>query len=506
MSESPSEPASRAHPRSSLLARLGALAAGLAVAAALLVVARPWISAIDGAEIDRISSYASAWKGALLPGSDGVPFVLAPSVTRGNLLVTNALGLRSPELPPRKTLPRILVLGDSVAFGWGVLEGECFAARLGASLLGRADVVNAGIMGYQIQDQAAQLARLAPLVEADLVISTFVRNDLDDSHVFGPGGAIGFPSLDDLGSGFFAGGSNAQRLASNAGLSGPVLRRYLRQHAGDTEHPLRSIGPFARARWARNRSGLGRMRDLALEHGGRFVSFSYHAPPLGLVRACRELGVPLFDAGPLLDLRRPDLHLAGDAHPNARAHALLADRLLQVIASTGIVEPPLVEPAAPHVLAAEEERALEEADVAHALLSLEPRILFRDGADGENLDQVLGGFEDPGGLLGARAVVLLASGRRIAALRIVASGSLRKFETTRVLEARLAGSDHVIPVPVSRSGADVRIPLDAACWEPLGRSGAVLVQLDLRDPMVSAGRDRLRASLASVRVERIELE
>lgn len=64
--------------------------------------------------------------------------------------------------------PRVLVIGDSVAVGWGVSAPDSFPARL-ATVLG-VEVVNAGIPGLQPPDVAERATRLAAQLRPDLVI------------------------------------------------------------------------------------------------------------------------------------------------------------------------------------------------------------------------------------------------------------------------------------------------------------------------------------------------
>jgi lysophospholipase L1-like esterase len=81
---------------------------------------------------------------------------------------------------------RILVTGDSFAFGWGVREGESFPRRLEAMLRERfpgrrIEVVNAGIPGYSLYQQRAMLERMVGGLRVDAVVSTFsLSNDMVD--------------------------------------------------------------------------------------------------------------------------------------------------------------------------------------------------------------------------------------------------------------------------------------------------------------------------------------
>jgi lysophospholipase L1-like esterase len=97
---------------------------------------------------------------------------------------TNSLGLRSPEIDAAdSTATRILVTGDSFAFGWGVRESESFPRRLEEMLRERLpgrriDVVNAAVPGYSVWQQRAMVERLAEEMRPDAVVCTFsLSND-----------------------------------------------------------------------------------------------------------------------------------------------------------------------------------------------------------------------------------------------------------------------------------------------------------------------------------------
>ena len=104
---------------------------------------------------------------------------------------TNAFGLRNRGIDVTdSTSMRILVLGDSYAFGWGVQENQTYARQLEEMARKRyphtpIEVVNAGIPGYSIYQQRAMLESLVHKMKIDIVVSSLsLANDaVDEARV-----------------------------------------------------------------------------------------------------------------------------------------------------------------------------------------------------------------------------------------------------------------------------------------------------------------------------------
>ncbi|MDG1436019.1 MAG: GDSL-type esterase/lipase family protein [Saprospiraceae bacterium] len=105
-----------------------------------------------------------------------------------NVIVkTNSNGFRDKEYPTKKTnkTKRIIGLGDSIMFGWGVDEEECYLSRLENMLnQNRNDstnyeVINTGVPGYNTAMEVAVLKNKIDLSQVDLVIINFIENDFD---------------------------------------------------------------------------------------------------------------------------------------------------------------------------------------------------------------------------------------------------------------------------------------------------------------------------------------
>jgi hypothetical protein len=136
--------------------------------------------------------------------SDYLPFTLPPNMHQrftdqaGDSydVATNAFGYRGTapaRIEPQPGVVRVLVLGDSFAFGLGVSGDETFPARLGGELhesAAPADVVNAGYHdGYSPDAYYAYLRREGvQLRPAIVVVTLYAANDIEDiaDNVPGP--------------------------------------------------------------------------------------------------------------------------------------------------------------------------------------------------------------------------------------------------------------------------------------------------------------------------------
>jgi lysophospholipase L1-like esterase len=97
----------------------------------------------------------------------------------------NALGLRDDELaiPKPAGTVRILAIGDSVTFGYGVRLEETWLKALQARLNARAtgtryEVVNAGLEGTDVDYYYTFIRDVAPRLEPDLVLVGITMNDI----------------------------------------------------------------------------------------------------------------------------------------------------------------------------------------------------------------------------------------------------------------------------------------------------------------------------------------
>ncbi|PWB74841.1 MAG: hypothetical protein C3F15_07315 [Holophagae bacterium] len=165
-----------------------------AVSALTLVVAELAVRVIrDPRPIERqeqreiFPTYYPLAEGGLFTrdGDERLRYRLTPGFDMeldGRRYRVSSLGLRGGELSPQRPAggQRVVVLGDSFAFGLGVDEDETFAAQLEALLRRdgrRVEVANLGVPGYHTGQELAWLERAGFALDPDLVVLLYYGND-----------------------------------------------------------------------------------------------------------------------------------------------------------------------------------------------------------------------------------------------------------------------------------------------------------------------------------------
>jgi lysophospholipase L1-like esterase len=114
----------------------------------------------------------------------------------------NSLGMREEEVrvDGSEGGRRILVLGDSIVFGWGLDEAETFSVQLEQELRARgrpARVLNGGTAGYNTLSELATLEALAPTLDPELIILGVSLNDFTVTPRLNPQGYLSTSESDD---------------------------------------------------------------------------------------------------------------------------------------------------------------------------------------------------------------------------------------------------------------------------------------------------------------------
>ena len=259
-----------------------------------------------------------------------------------NRVALDSHGLRGGELPLAKPSGerRILALGDSVTFGWGVSQGETFADVLEQTLAShpgtRWRVLNAGVNGYNTR-QAVDYFELAGQAFApDIVVLTWVDNDVDDA--FRPNLATWrrYPTWpDNLPEAL----SRLRQLSYTFQLSKLLLTAQAAEkarHAPGSALASVTLHPG----WVAARSALARLRDACRAQGVRLLFAVASGAEPRLLEAVRSLGIETvtlqgaWDAVPLADRFVSRI----DSHPSAQVHAEMARLLHQELQRRGWLE------------------------------------------------------------------------------------------------------------------------------------------------------------------------
>ena len=93
----------------------------------------------------------------------------------------NEHGMRGAPVRPRGQTPRVVFLGDSSVFGWGVRRDDAFPWATGRRLAreGQSFVtLNAGTPGYSSAQSRFQLDKLGPMLDPDIVVIATLWSDM----------------------------------------------------------------------------------------------------------------------------------------------------------------------------------------------------------------------------------------------------------------------------------------------------------------------------------------
>jgi hypothetical protein len=250
----------------------------------------------------------------------------------------NNLGFRGKDISVEKPpgVRRILCLGDSFTFGEGVREEDAWPQRLGQLLGPGAQVINAGVQGYDLDHEALYLLLYGRQLEPDVVVIAFFMNDA-------------MPFAETVSHQLLLTDTPAEpsRLGRVSALWRVLERR--RFAARQTSRYLGDLRrSFSSQQWREARGRIARLREMADRDGFEIVALIFPLLygldgdyPLerehGEVRkAFGDSGIEVVD---LLDSYRSrkasDLwvHVV-DPHPNEVAHAIAAERLARVLEGT----------------------------------------------------------------------------------------------------------------------------------------------------------------------------
>ncbi len=209
---------------------------------------------------------------------------------------TDARGVRHPvpAEPRARDARRLVCLGDSVVFGWGVEDEQAFCPLLAARLGPGWEALNLGVPSYNLVQTVLRYASAE--WAATHVVLLLNANDLD---------AVVNPL-------------HTSAWVRHSALVRWVASRLARKSAAESW----TVPPRDEAA---GRAARKRLRQL-LERRGVGLTVALAHRPVPALRAALA-GVSVVDVSDVL--RQLELVIPGDGHPNAAGHRALADRLAQ---------------------------------------------------------------------------------------------------------------------------------------------------------------------------------
>jgi len=291
-------------------------------------------------------------------------FMLKPNqqfVTFGLRSQTNELGFRDDPISEKtESLFRILCVGDSITFGTGVANEETFPNVLEDLLRNRikegteVDVINGAVSAYNARNISGLLSLYLESLHPDLVVYTFVENDLDDSMSAGAGGfLVDYDPDNPADSPFIMDdypGALLERMKVFRGIKNrSAIRQMLFQKLSgvtDVSPPL-LVGdhPLTHVRWKSFEEEMVRMKQLCEEAESGFAVYTFgtenHSEPVNrrVREICKRLDIPEASTNPLFNHSEymKKYSLGFDPHLNPDGHSLMAERLLAFLAAEDLL-------------------------------------------------------------------------------------------------------------------------------------------------------------------------
>jgi lysophospholipase L1-like esterase len=259
----------------------------------------------------------------------------------------NRHGFRGPEWSERKQADtlRVMLLGDSFAFGEGVrwedTLGEQLEKRLASDLGVRVEVINVATSGWNTQDEGVYLSRMGRSFEPDLVLVLYVLNDA--------GYPVGVDLWDE-----FRRAYEVPAWLRHSYLASFVYTRIARDRGGRRYvESMVASGQSESERWGWSFIWLERMKQSSGEIGARFAvalfPFLYRLDESHPFRplhemvgsTCERLGIPFLDLlGAFAGRDYADLWVhPSDQHPNEEGHRVAADAIARFVREAKLLSP-----------------------------------------------------------------------------------------------------------------------------------------------------------------------
>lgn len=247
----------------------------------------------------------------------------------GHDVIINARGWRSREVAAEAPAgaTRIMMLGDSIVFGWGVAQDKTMSAELERNLaeggFGPAEVINTGVGNYNTAMETAAFLSAGAGLKPDIVVLNYFINDAEPTPSYAPVPwyATRFYA--------YAVSGGAWDIFKRTLLGGPEWKAY-----------YANLYTKDQPGWAVAQDSIRRIAAFCREHGIRLVMtnipelrelnpYPFAAVSAELAALASSEGIEYLDFLPALAVAPPaSLWVTvPDPHPNAKAHALMARAL-----------------------------------------------------------------------------------------------------------------------------------------------------------------------------------
>ena len=264
-------------------------------------------------------------------------------------VTTNAAGFRGAAVAVEKPLGtvRIVGLGDSVMFGWGLDDESSFLVQLGKRLARRHpsvrwETINAAVPGYNTVNEVATLEGAALPYRPDLVVIHFGGDDLQL-----PKFITRHTELRATHRSLLLELVSGERGADPSERPGALVTGAARRHGAPRSE--RPGDEPSMAGWGAYERSMRRLRELADREGFVVVAVAHPRFPRRVRRLLDELEILAVETEQtvarfatdhrITDVRDHRLVLSdADPHPTTLVHGLIADAIAEAMERDGVVE------------------------------------------------------------------------------------------------------------------------------------------------------------------------
>lgn len=279
----------------------------------------------------------------------------------------NEKGLRDrPHSYERQNdIGRVLVLGDSFAWGYGVEESERFSQRLEKSL--GVEVINAGVSGYSTDQELLWYKNEGIKYETDLVILVMAGNDVGDNErqlvntiYYKPKFVIDNGQLVLTGSPVPKTGVQGRfiySLSQRSALAYFLIQRYFDLLSFYSEHkasPDHANVPVSRIQAKKKPFELtialvNEIRNIAESRKSKFMivttdrwwNYPSEETYKDFVNLMQSEGFLVLDVESMPGFDREQMLIPDDGHWNQAGHVFVAQQIKDFIESNGLMDPAL---------------------------------------------------------------------------------------------------------------------------------------------------------------------